>query len=196
MSGQREFVLPHGIVGPTDVSRLLREVEALEDYFHQSTIRAGGEQQPAPPRMSRLMDSLVTDNQLNILQTDHRQFVQTSLERLHMSAPVVHISFSVDPPGSYTQKIVAWMRANIHPTVLVTVGLQPNIGAGCVLRTTNQIFDLSLREFFHSKREFFISRMHQAVSDTSEFDVSPAEDQSDAPVPVADGEVAVPGGRT
>lgn len=165
MSEGRAFVLPTSIVSPTDVSRLLREIEALDSYFQQTEIRSSGEQQAAAPRLSKLMDNLTNDNRLNVLHSEHRVFLQKSLELLHESAPVVHMSFSVDPPGSYTQKIVGWMRSNIHSTVLITVGLQPNIGAGCVVRTTNQIFDFSLREYFHEKRDFFIGKMHEAIVD-------------------------------
>ncbi len=87
---------------------------------------------------------------------------------LHQSAPILHISFSVDPPGAYVQKIVAWLRVNIHKYALITVGLQPNIGAGCIVRTTNKLFDFSLREFFAEKRGFFIEKLHAAVADPGE----------------------------
>lgn len=162
MSDKRAFILPVSIVSPTDIARLTREIEAIDAFFRQEAIRQAG-QQNALPRMSKLMDQLTADNQLNLLQTDHRQYVVDSLEILHESAPVLHMSFSVDPPGPYVQKIVAWLRKNIHPQVLVTVGLQPNIGAGCVVRTTNRLFDFSLREYFNDKREFFIGKLHEAI---------------------------------
>lgn len=161
---KRSFVLPVSIISPTDVARLSREIEKIDSYFQQEEIRKPGEQETMP-RMSKLMDQLATENQLNLLQPEHREYVSQSLEILHTSAPVLHMSFSVDPPGSYVQKIVAWMRKNIHAQVLVTVGLQPNIGAGCIVRTTNKIFDFSLREFFSEKRDFFIGKMHEAIAE-------------------------------
>lgn len=162
---QRGFVLPVSIISPTDIARLKREIDAVEGYFQQSKIREGGQQQTAMPRLSKLLDQLAVENKLNLLQDDHRSYVLKSLDILQSSAPVMHISFSVDPPGSYVQKIVYWLRSNVHAQVLVTVGLQPNIGAGCIVRTTNRIFDFSLREYFNDKRDFFIEKMHEAISD-------------------------------
>lgn len=164
MGEKRTFVLPVSIMSPTDVARLLREIESIDNFFRQSAIRAAGTQD-AMPRMSKLLDQLAADNQLNVLQEEHRKYVVDSLEILHTSAPVMHMSFSIDPPGPYVQKIVTWLRRNVHAQVLVTIGLQPNIGAGCVVRTTNKIFDFSLREYFNDKRGFFIEKMHEAIAE-------------------------------
>ena len=162
--------LPVGIVSPTDIARLAREIEAVDNFFREQAIRAAGEP-VTMPRLSKLMDQLAADNQLNLLNETDRVKILQLLQTLHQRAPTMHISFSVDPPGAYVQKIVAWLRANIHQHVLVTVGLQPNIGAGCIVRTTNKLFDFSLREFFAEKRPFFIDKLHQALSDEGQLPV-------------------------
>ena len=154
---QQKFQLPTSIISPTDVARLSREIEEIDNYFRQQEIRNSGESN-TPPRLSKLMDQLISYNQMNLLRSEDRAKVLGILQTLHSDAPVMHISFSVDPPGSYLQKIVDWLRRNIHAYVLVTVGLQPNIGAGCIVRTTNKMFDFSLREYFNQKREFFIEK--------------------------------------
>jgi len=166
LSGMQKgsITLPVTIVSPTDIARLTREIESIDGFFRDAEIRQAGEPN-ALPRLSKLMDQLVADNQLNLLQDPDRKKIVSVLDSLHNSAPVMHISFSVDPPGPYVQKIVAWLRENIHPEVLVTVGLQPNIGAGCIVRTTNKLFDFSLREYFAQKREFFIEKLHDTISD-------------------------------
>jgi F0F1-type ATP synthase delta subunit len=69
------------------------------------------------------------------------------------------MSFSADPSPQFTQKLAAWLRQEIHPFVLLQVGLQPNIGAGCVVRTTNKYFDFSLRERFKSKRPLLMEKL-------------------------------------
>ena len=168
------FSLPTSIVSPTDVARLIREMEGIDNFFRDSQIRQSGTPN-ALPRLSKLMDQLVADNQLSLLDEPDRQRIASVLEALHKKAPVLHISFSVDPPGPYVQKIVTWLRANIDPAVLVTVGLQPNIGAGCVVRTTNRIFDFSLREYFAQKREFFINRLHESIADDTVVEPGPEE---------------------
>ncbi len=169
---QHALSLPVSIVSPTDVARLAREIETLDSFFREQQIRTGGNAQELP-RMSKLLDQLAADNKLNILQENDRALIKQQLDELHKHAPVMHISFSVDPPGSYVQKIVDWLRSNIDKRVLVTVGLQPNIGAGCVVRTTNKLFDFSLREYFTEKRPFFISKLHGALTD-GDTDLLPA----------------------
>ncbi len=168
---KKSLVLPIAVVSPTDVARLVREVENLDEFFRQSAIRSGGTPQSAP-RYSRLLDELVVANSMNLLQTEDRTRLLGLMHDLAASAPVLHISFSVDPPGPYVQKIVNWLRNNIHGSILVRVGLQPNIGAGCVVRTSNKSFDFSLRRFFDSKHDFFMQKLHEVVA--PEFDEKPA----------------------
>jgi F0F1-type ATP synthase delta subunit len=50
------------------------------------------------------------------------------------------------------QKIVTWWRENIDPFVLVEIGLQPNIAAGCLVRTSNRQYDFSLRRRLQAKK--------------------------------------------
>jgi hypothetical protein len=161
---KKTLLLPIAVVSPTDIARLVRETENLDEFFRQSAIRDGGTPQSAP-RYSRLLDELVVANSMNLLQTEDRTTLLDLLHGLAKSAPILHISFSVDPPGPYVQKIVNWLRQNIHPSILVRVGLQPNIGAGCVVRTANKSFDFSLRKFFDSKHEFFMQKLHEVVSE-------------------------------
>ena len=160
----RQFVLPSAIVTPMDVSRLLREIEEIDDYFRQAELRKSGSATQIPTN-SRLMEVLINNNQLNLLESEHRAALAEFLKMMDQHAPVVHMSFGVDPPGKLTQQLASWLREHIDPRTVITVGLQPNIGAGCVLRTTNKIFDLSLREFFTQKKDVFIDRLHAAIAD-------------------------------
>lgn len=188
---QRSIALPVGIVSPTDIARLTREIESIDAFFRDQAIRTGGTAN-AMPRLSKLMDQLASENQMNLLEAQDRGAILEVLQKLHSNAPILHISFSVDPPGAYVQKIVAWLRANIDQHVLVTVGLQPNIGAGCVVRTTNKLFDFSLREYFSQKREFFIQKLHIAISDEGQIEqMIPSPDLVVATAPVV-AEPAVP----
>jgi len=169
-----KLILPNTVVSPTDVARIIREIKGLDEFFRQSEIREGGTPQNAP-RYSRLLDSMVVENKLNLIQQEDRSSLIEVLEQLQNKAPVLHMSFSVDPPGPYVQKIVFWLRQHIDETILVRVGLQPNIGAGCIVRTENKSFDFSLRKFFDSKREFFIQKLHESIAPSSSEDNQPEE---------------------
>lgn len=139
--------LPVLVFGVVEVRRLKRELEALEQFMHQARLRQAGKQ-PALPRLSRLLDALAEDNHLNLLQPADRKKLQEFLRHVEHEAPIIHMSFATDPSSAVTAKLVSWLRTNIDPSVLLDIGLQPTIAAGCVVRTNNKIFDLSLRERF------------------------------------------------
>lgn len=154
--------LPLLVVGPSDVLRLKRELESLDDYLHQASLRHGG---PAPklPRTSRLLDDLASSNELNLLQAADRQRAIAYLKEVADSAPVVTMSFGADPSSAFVSKLIAWLRQNIDPGLLLTIGLQPTIGAGCTLRTANHYYDFSLRQHFTAQRQLLIDKLHAAA---------------------------------
>jgi F0F1-type ATP synthase delta subunit len=139
--------LPILVFGIVEVRRLKRELESLEEYMSQSELRTAGKQ-AALPRVSRLLDALATENHMNLLQPEHRAVLQKFLVTTEKDAPLLHISFAADPSSAFTAKMVKWLRANIAPDALMEVGLQPTIAAGCIVRTTNKVFDMSLRSRF------------------------------------------------
>lgn len=153
--------LPVLIFGVLEVRRLRRELEGLEDYMQQAAIREPGKQPPLP-RVSRLLEAVATDNSLQLLQADHRKQIRQFLDYIEHKAPNLHISFAIDPSSAFTAKIVTWLRANIHPYALLEVGLQPNIAAGCIVRTTNKIFDFSLRERFADAASLLVTALQAA----------------------------------
>ena len=184
---QTKITLPNDVVSPTDVYRLIRELDMLDDYFRQAEIRSGGTAQ-APPRYSRLLDSAVTLNGVNLLDAQQRQNLLQIFKEISETSPVLHMSFSVDPPGAYVQKIVGWLRENLQSDILLRIGLQPSIGAGCVVRTTNHAYDFSLRKYFDSKRDYFGQKLHEAVAaqDTSFGDALDPNILSQAPIDQVD----------
>lgn len=148
--------LPTLVFGIVEVRRLQRELEALENYLQQENIRQTATKIAAPlPRVSRLLDALASENNCNLLKQPERKMLATFLQQLTTSAPTVHMSFASDPSAAFTAKIVAWLRVNIHPTMLLQIGLQPAIAAGCIVRTNNKVFDLSLRKHFDEQRALF-----------------------------------------
>lgn len=139
-----QLVLPTLVFGISEVRRLTRELEALEDYMHQTSLRESGVQQRLP-KVSRMLDDLSSQNHRNLLLAEDRTELHDFLQRVEHDAPVLHFSFASDPSSSFMAKLVLWLRHNIHPLALVTLGLQPSIAAGCIVRTSNKSFDFSLR---------------------------------------------------
>jgi len=160
----RKFAgLPLSVVGPVDLGRLLREIETIDNALLELELRKPGSEAKLP-KTSKLMDELVELNKLNLLQAADRADLKKFLEAVKQQAPVLHISFSADPTPSFLQRLMKYIRQEIHPLALVTVGLQPNIGAGCVVRTANKYFDFSLGKRLAGNRELLMSKLREHVT--------------------------------
>ena len=155
------LTLPAHVITKIDVGRLLREVEALDNFLTQAAIRQPGTNVKLP-RTSRIMDEVIQENKLNVLHEDDRQRLVSFLMTVRKKAPVLHMSFSADPSPLFTQRLITWLRAEIHPLVLLQVGLQPGIGAGCMVRSTNKAFDFSLKQRFKEKRPVLLEKINGA----------------------------------
>lgn len=157
----KELVIPPNVIGQADVSRVMRELDSLNDFFIAAAARASGTS-VQPPRLSRSLDELARVNQLNLLEEKHRQTLVDHLNSLLKKAPLLHISFAVEPPPKALERILLWFRQNIHPQTLLTVGLQPTIAAGCVLRTPNRWFDMSMREYLRQQQPYLAELIEEA----------------------------------
>lgn len=157
------FVLPLSVTSPTDLGRLLRELEALDNYLMQFDLKG----QTGTVKMSKtslLLDSVIDANKLDLLVPEQRTQIIEFMKNVKANAPVLHISFGADPAPAFIGKLMTWLRREIHPQVLLTIGLQPNIGAGCLVRSTNRYFDFSLRENFTKNRELLMSKLREINS--------------------------------
>lgn len=150
--------LPAAVSSPADVGRLARELKTVDDALLQLSLRSGGTAVKMP-KTSQLMDQLIQLNKLNLLKPTDRAVLGQYLAALQAKAPVLHISFGADPSAAFLEKLTVWLRLELHPQILVTIGLQPNIGAGCVVRSTNKYFDLSLRQSFADKRGLLLDAL-------------------------------------
>lgn len=150
------FKLSNQVFGVVEVRRLSRELENLDEFMRQAAIRGGGDKQAALPRLSRLLDATAGENHLNLLQPSDREQLAKALDATLQKAPVIHLSFASDPSAVFLERIVTWLRENIHPLALIRLGLQPSIAAGCVLRTANKSFDFSLRHRFYEERALLL----------------------------------------
>jgi hypothetical protein len=192
--------LPLLVAGPVDVGRLIRELSDLNEKLTQSELKhQTGEVKL--PKTTQLMDQTLELNKVNVLVPGDRKRLMEFLEDVKAKAPVLHISYSADPSTAFIEKIMAWLRREIHPLAMMTVGLQPNIAAGCIVRSTNKYFDLSLRKDFDKKRELLRDALTPAVTTTdtviagtqpSQLTVAEEAVAAAAPQPAAAVQVAQP----
>jgi hypothetical protein len=110
------------------------------------------------------MDAVVELNKLNLLHEDDRTALKNFLNSIRTEAPILHISFGADPQPRFVEKLMVYLRGEIHPLALLTIGLQPNIGAGCIVRTTNKYFDFSLGKRLSEQNELLISKIREGAA--------------------------------
>ena len=160
-----DFILPMTVITPTDLAQVIHELEEADLALQAATVRKGGEEVKLP-RSGRLLTDVAEANKLNLLHTDERRALLANLTQLKDGAPSLHMSFTSDPSPVFMQKLVTWLRQEIHPHALVRTGLLPNIGAGCVLRTTNQVFDFSLKSHFEKNYQLLVDEIKRATTGT------------------------------
>lgn len=154
---RKDLVLPTLIFGMVEVRRLIRELEQLDEQLRQMALRK--DVKVEMPRVSRLLDALARENHCDLLRGTDRAVLSDFLKYVVIKAPAVHISFAADPSAAFTTKIVGWLRANVDRLVLVQIGLQPSIAAGCIVRTQNKVFDMSLRNHFSQQTDLLIESL-------------------------------------
>jgi hypothetical protein len=156
-------ILPLTILTVVDLGRLSRELTSLDDFSLQSSVRDPGKQ-PQLPRTSRGLEDLAGQSDLNLLVDDDRAKLKKLVDDLKQTAPVIHISFSADPSPAFMTKLVTWLRNEINPSILVSIGMQPSIAAGCIVRTPNKYFDFSLRKHLLDSGKLLIESLTEPVA--------------------------------
>lgn len=155
--------IPTTLVSQSDINRLIRELDGLNDFFISAAARKAGSP-VKPPRITFLLEQLARDNKFNLLEESQRLNFKTELEQILKSAPLLHISFAAEPSPKVIDIILGWLRTNVHPLILLQVGLQPTIAAGCVVRTQNHIFDMSLRSYLQQQEGYLVELIQGAIS--------------------------------
>ena len=148
-----EFQLPSTIVSRVDISRLVREFEAIDNAMTTKTVRkkAGAASEDAPamsPQLSEFLDK----NAVNLESTSARSAYIKQLRLLKEKAPEVNMTFAVVADPESLQQLTVWFRESIHPHTVIDAHLQPALVAGVYLRTPNHVLDLSVRNKLKSKR--------------------------------------------
>jgi len=143
----KNLILPLSIITTSDLNNVLNEINSLQEFVLQNNLK-NGQSDIKLPKTSQSLDNLVSLNKLNLTQKNEVDYLQSQISDLQKKSLVVHIGFAVEPNLLLLEKLVDWFRKNINSYILLSIGLQPNIGAGITLRTTNKFFDLSLKNHF------------------------------------------------
>ena len=167
MAHELEHVkLPLSVITMIDLARVGRELTDLDEYLLQAAIRTPGTPMQLP-RLSKMLDETANVNKVNLLEEKQRKALITALSYVKEHAPKLHISFSDEPNTTFITKVSEFIRNNINDVALIQVGLQQTIAAGCVLRSSNKQFDMSLRQHLRDARPILVD-MISKVQDVTQ----------------------------
>jgi len=154
-----EYVLPASLVGHADLARLIREVEAVDGELEAQKVR--GTAAPRLPVLSEGLSDFLEQNKLDIAEGRTLMELKERLRVLKDHAPVIHLTFATPADPEPLQELVAWLRAEIDPRTLVSVGLQPSLVGGVYMRTPNHVHDFTLKELLAGKREIILKELEE-----------------------------------
>ena len=152
------FTLPTTIVSKVDVSRLVDEVEAVNNELTTNAVRKDDEAEAMPTLSDQLTDFL-KDNELEFETSGDRAHIIKELRLLKNKVPVVNLTFAVAADRESLQLLVDWFRKEAHPQTVLSVSLQPALIAGVYVRTPNQIHDLSMRTKLKGGRSVLLKEL-------------------------------------
>lgn len=166
-----KIMLPPRLVSKVDLSRLVREVEQIDNEFEAQKARARSQHDAAAgegaetrieyriPPMSRSLSDFLELNGVDISDDHARPKLKEDLRHMKDSAPLLHMTFAVPADSDSLQELVDYIRREIHPQAILSVGLQPALVGGAYIRTPNHVHDFSMRAFLDNKRDILLKAL-------------------------------------
>jgi F0F1-type ATP synthase delta subunit len=152
-----ELKLPLSLATKQDVALIHRELSDYIDAAVQIKIR---KQKPDGSALSPALKDVVVLNQIDINNPQSAQQLLVALNELPKKSQVFHMSFATNPTPDVTQKLIEWFRKEINPRIILSVGVQPTIAAGVILKTQNRQYDFSLRKHLELNRSKLVEVLH------------------------------------
>jgi hypothetical protein len=158
-----KLALPPALVTRADLSRLSRDIESIDNDLEAQKARnhATGKSGYTMPVLSRALNDFAELNKLDLSDDQTRMLVKDQVKMLKEKAPVLHMTFAVEADMESLQKLVEYVRKEIHPLALVSVGLQPGLVGGVYLRTPNHVHDFSVRNRLASTRGMILQDLER-----------------------------------
>lgn len=159
----KNFVLPPSIVSRVDITRLLRDGERVDNEYTEGAARQkAGSDVSVTPNLSDNLTRFLEINKLDFSNSRSRSQIIGEIRKLKDQVPVFHMTFSSEADRESLEELSRWLRAEIHPQVVIEDGLQPAIIAGLYLRTPNHVHDLSLKSTLKKSRGILVKELEAA----------------------------------
>jgi G3E family GTPase len=145
------LLLPMTVTGHAHLAKLIRELETVENDLESQKARHH-DATPTIPTMSQALADIIEINKVDITKTQQRMQLKSRLSFTKDRAPTMHFTFAVQADPESLQQLAEYVRREIHPQALISVGLQPVLVGGVYLRTPNHVHDFSLKQRLHDQR--------------------------------------------
>ncbi len=156
------YVLPSALIGQSDLSKLLRELEEIDNNLEsQKARKLGSAGHYKLPSMSHNLSEFLESNKIDLTNDHVRMELKVKLRKVKDHAPVLHMTFATEVDRESLEYIVSWTRKELHPQTLITVGLQPSLIAGVYVRTPNHVHDYSVRATMKDSRNLIVQSLDE-----------------------------------
>ena len=155
-----EFVLPSNVVTKGDMSRLVIDLERVDDELTAADVRKkAGSKTVKYPVLSDELEAFLDENDLDLDESNERSDLIKKVRKLKNDVPVVHMTFATVADPESLQKLVEWFRESVHPQVVLETGLQPALVGGVYIRTPNHVHDFSLKGILQGRRDLLANEL-------------------------------------
>jgi hypothetical protein len=160
-TAQNSFVFPPALVTRADLARLVREIEDIDNELEAQKARnhASGQTGYRLPNLSRPLADFIELNKIDAANDQARMHLKEQMRTLKDHAPIMHMTFATEADPKSLQQLVAYLRQEIHPQALLSVGLQPSLVGGAYVRTPNHVHDFSLRARMAEQRGLILQEL-------------------------------------
>ena len=156
-----DYLLPSALISRADLARLVREVEAVDSALETQKVKNDGQGNYRLPTMSQSLGDFLAINKIDLTDDHGRMTLKEQLIKLKDKAPVIHMTFATSADPEALQDLVDWVRKELHPQALISVGLQPSLIGGVYMRTPNHVYDFSMRSRMQGKREILVGAIEE-----------------------------------
>lgn len=138
--------LDESIASAQNLKTLILEIREYAHWFSQNAIRkrVSSKSSSDKPELSKAADSLIRSWKSPIDRSGLDELI-AALEELEKTAPRLTITLAAPPASGLKKMLVAWLREEISPDILVSFDFNSTLLGGMVLRCGSKIFDWSLR---------------------------------------------------
>ncbi len=157
-----DLVLPLSIISKVDVSRLVNEVERIDNELIEASVRVkSGVDAQAQPVLSDQLTDFLNQNKTTLNDSRERAALIKQLRTLKDRLPVIHMTFASVADGESLQQLTQWLRASVHSQAVIASGIQPALVAGVYIRTPSHVYDFSLRTKLKGQRGALVKELEQ-----------------------------------